>query len=242
MRLLYILLLLAFSSNSLAEEKSGKLKIKKLQQGIYLHTSYQKVEGWGLVGANGLVVLDKDQAYIIDTPWTDADSEKLVNWLQDQGYTIAGVIATHHHDDTAGGIDYFNSIGVNTYASSLTNKLLKDKGKSAAKLGFTEEVFTILADKIEAYYPGAGHAQDNIVIWLAESQTLFGGCFVKSLSSKSLGYLGNASVERWAQSIDKVLAKYPEIKVTVPGHGRHGTKELLAHTRHLVKQKIAKAE
>ena len=83
------------------------------------------------------------------------------------------------------------------------------------------------------FYPGAGHTQDNIVVWLPKQKILFGGCFVKSIHSKNLGNMEDASVKDWPKSIQKVINKYPNIKIVVPGHGKVGDVNLLKHTAQL---------
>ncbi len=73
--------LFLFSSITFAEDPLPELEIKKIEEGVYLYTAYEKIEGWGLVGSNGLVVLDNKDAYLIDTPISATDTEKLVNWI-----------------------------------------------------------------------------------------------------------------------------------------------------------------
>ena len=83
------------------------------------------------------------------------------------------------------------------------------------------------------FYPGAGHTLDNVVVWLPKANILFGGCFIRSLDSKSLGYTGEADIGQWPSSVDALLAKYPDAKLVVPGHGAIGDLALLRHTKAL---------
>lgn len=89
---------------------------------------------------------------------------------------------------------------------------------------------------IEVFYPGEGHSPDNIVVWLPEYKVLFGGCLVKELDSKGLGNTTDANLEQWPISINKVLEKYPDAEVVIPGHGNWGGIELIEHTLELLKQ------
>lgn len=91
----------------------------------------------------------------------------------------------------------------------------------------------MVKDTIEVFYPGSGHTEDNIVVWLPKSNILFGGCFVKSIHSKNLGNIEDASIKIWPASIQKVINKYPDIKVVVPGHGKVGDTSLLKNTAKL---------
>jgi glyoxylase-like metal-dependent hydrolase (beta-lactamase superfamily II) len=111
--------------------------------------------------------------------------------------------------------------------------VVKLNNREQASNELSTETVKLANGLIEVFYPGPGHTQDNIVIWLAKTQTLFGGCFVKSLGSKTLGNTDDASIEDWPQSIKKVQDKYPYIKTIVPGHGKVGGKRLLNHTEQL---------
>ena len=68
----------------------------------------------------------------------------------------------------------------------------------------------------EAFYPGPGHAADNIVLHFPA--LLYGGCLVKSLEAKDLGFTGDANPQAWPDAIRKVRDRYGELLV-VPGHG-----------------------
>lgn len=211
-----------------ADEPLPELAIKKIEDGVYLYTAYEKIKGWGLVGSNGLVVVDNKDAYLIDTPISATDTEKLVQWIDAQGFTAKASISTHFHSDSTGGIAFLNSKSIPTYASKLTNKLLKNKGEAQASYSFAKNPFWLLNKKIEVFYPGAGHTSDNVVVWLAEPKILFGGCFVKP---EGLGNLGDAVIADWPASAEKLIARYGTAKLVVPGHGKVGDASLLDKTK-----------
>jgi glyoxylase-like metal-dependent hydrolase (beta-lactamase superfamily II) len=227
-----------FSFSSFSQD----ITVKQLKPNLYQHVSYQEVEGYGNVPANGLVYIEGENAYIIDSPWSNEDSEKLVNWAEQKGKKVKAVIATHFHHDASGGLALFNDKNIPTYASQMTNNLLKEKGRVSAKHEIGENHFSFEHFQAEVFYPGKGHSPDNIVVWLPKVSTLFGGCFVKSTKSKSLGNLGDASVVHWPESIDSVLKKYPDIKHVIPGHGAIGTIEMLQHTKKLAVEKSTKVK
>lgn len=220
--------LFLLSSITFADDPLPELEIKKIEEGVYLYTAYEKVEGWGLVGSNGLVVLDNKDAYLIDTPISATDTEKLVKWIDAQGFTAKASISTHFHSDSSGGIAFLNSKSIPTYASTLTNKLLKNKGEAQAIHSFTKNPFWLVKNKIEVYYPGAGHTPDNLVVWMPEQKMLFGGCFVKP---EGLGNLSHAVIEEWPASTDKLIARYSSATLVVPGHGKIGDASLLTKTK-----------
>lgn len=84
--------------------------------------------------------------------------------------------------------------------------------------------------RIEVFYPGPGHTEDNIVVWIPSDHVLFGGCLVKALENVSLGNVADANTEKWASSIQNLQIRYPNANIVVPGHGRIGSTDLLLHT------------
>jgi glyoxylase-like metal-dependent hydrolase (beta-lactamase superfamily II) len=227
--------------------KKYQLTISQIANNVFQHVSYKNVKGYGMVPANGLIVTEGKNAYIIDTPWTETDTEALVIWIKKQGFVPKSSISTHFHEDRAGGIPYLNKLPIDTYASELTNQLLAARDKKAAKHDLLMDknfaVKQVLANgAIEVFYPGAGHSRDNIVVWLPEHELLFGGCFVKSLNSKTLGYTGDADIAQWPASMQKLIDQYPTVKQVVPGHGKTGDNKLLAHTQALALKVNAKTK
>tara|TARA_R110002073_G_scaffold108271_1_gene243173 strand:+ start:680 stop:1399 length:720 start_codon:yes stop_codon:yes gene_type:complete len=230
MRLIYFLFILLAGSSSFAESLSTSLEIKQIDEYLFVHTSYKEVEGYGVVNSNGLIVLDGIQAFLIDTPWSTSDTEKLLAWLDGQGYELLASISTHSHEDRTAGIDLLNARLIPTYTSKLTNELLLHDGRPTATNTFDQIDFSLGNGRIEVFYPGPGHTVDNLVVWLPEENILFGGCLVRSLEWSSLGYIGEASLNTWADSIRKIVNKYPDITSIVPGHGEIGNTQILDHT------------
>ena len=203
------------------------LKIEKLEEGVYVHTSFEEVEGWGVVSKHGLVVLAGTDAYLIDTPFTAADTEELVNWLVDRGYGIKGAVSSHFHSDSTGGIEWLNSRSIPTYASELTNALLQADGKAQATRTFGGTRYWLVKNEIEIFYPGPGHTQDNVVVWLPGSRILFGGCFVKP---HGLGNLSDANLGAWPKSAKTLMSEYGEARLVVSSHSETGNASLLRLT------------
>ena len=238
MKSLLTVLILFISCRLFAEEKIPELEITNIDQGVYLHKSYQHIESYGLVSSNGLIVIDDKKAFLLDTPWSEDDTKKLATWVKSKGYVLAGSISTHSHEDRTAGIKYLNSQSVPTYASKLTNELLKKGGKEQASNTLDGTQSLLFNRNVEAFYPGGGHTIDNIVIWLPKSKILYGGCLIRSLNSKGLGYIGEADIKSWPRSAGKVITKYPNAKIVVPGHGGIGDVRLLTHTKKLAEAAI----
>ena len=220
---------LVFANN----ESINKLKINKLSDNVYQHISSKWVEPWGLVEASGLVVINGTEAHMIDTPWTTQATKDLLEWIEAKGLTLKSAVVTHFHEDASGDLPLLNNLKIKTYATSLTNKLLKSKQKETSSDEIVSNTFELVEGVVSVFYPGAGHTEDNIVVWLPQEKILFGGCFVKSLHAKHLGNTEDAVISEWANSIQNVINQYPGIEVVVPGHGAVGDTSLLTHTQKL---------
>lgn len=214
-------------------QQTKNLKINQLSDNVYQHISYKEVKPWGLVAASGLVVVNGTNAHLIDTPWTSDATKELLAWIDAKELTVKSAIVTHFHDDASGDLPLLNELKIPTYATTRTNKLLRLDNKQASSDEITSNAFPLVNGVIEMFYPGAGHTKDNVVVWLPKEKMLFGGCFVKSLGSKHLGYTGDAVIADWPSSVDKVLKRYPVIERVVPGHGKVGDVSLLTHTKKL---------
>jgi len=223
---------------ALANKEDGKLDIAAFADNIWLYHSYMKTDNFGLVSSNGLVVVDQGDAYIIDTPWSAQDTLDLLAWIEAQGFTPKASITTHFHLDRSAGISVLNDRNIDTWASKQTNQLLALQGWAPASHEFEGDEFSLLDGVIEAYYPGPGHAMDNIVVWLPQAKILDGGCMIREMSTTSLGYTDDGSVPDWSNSVENVIQRYPQVKTVIPGHGQPGGAELLRHTRELTKQQV----
>ncbi len=236
--LLALLLMLPPLANADADD--GKLVIQQLATGVYLHTSYKDTQRWGRVSSNGLVVVKEGKAFIVDTPWPDQDTSELLQWIDASGFALAGALTTHAHDDRAAGIGALNEMGVPTHASSLTNELLLEQGRPRATSEHGSKTFSLANGAIEAWYPGPGHAADNLVVWLPDSEILYGGCLVRPKSSRNLGNTIDSHPELWPQSVQNVLDRYPHAQWVVPGHGAPAQgNQLLPHTKALADEFLA---
>jgi glyoxylase-like metal-dependent hydrolase (beta-lactamase superfamily II) len=228
------LLVILISTNSVvASDDLPELKIQQLNDSVYLHTSFQVIDGFGLVDSNGLVVLVGKDAYIVDTPWSAEDTEKLLDWIAARGFTAKGSVSTHFHADRTAGIEFLNLKSIPTYASALTNQILKASAKPQAANEFDSDDYWLVEDQIDIFFPGGGHSRDNVVVWLPHQQILFGGCLIRPQETESLGNTSDAVISEWSTSVANVQAKFGRAKIVVPGHGKIGDVSLLEHTRKL---------
>ena len=67
--------------------QSDQLIITRLAKHSYVHTSYLYTNSFGKVPCNGMIVLNKNEAVVFDTPANDTSTTELINWIEN-GKTI----------------------------------------------------------------------------------------------------------------------------------------------------------
>jgi len=242
---LCISLTLVFLLNStvISQTISKKISINKdleivsLTPNTYVHISYADFAGFGRVECNGMILRDGDEAFLFDTPPTELLTRTLVDWItQTLKLKIVGFIPNHWHSDCMGGLAYLQSICVKSYANQMTIEIARLKNLPVPTTGFKDSLSLKLGNTdISCYYFGPGHSMDNIVIWIPTEKILFAGCLVKEISSKGLGNTVDGDLKAYPETIDKVLHKFKDAKIVIPGHGAYGGIELIRHTKELLK-------
>ncbi len=195
--------------------------VARIAPQLWLHTTTATIEGGYVFPANGLIVERPRGSLLIDTGYAPDQSDLLLQWSNiNLASPISSAIATHFHRDRTGGIDSLRTHRIRTVAAPLTCALAQVHGLPAPDpiRKFGDAPYRLAAD-CELFFPGAGHTRDNIVAWLPKHQILFGGCFLKSVTSDSLGNMADADIPDWATSVHRAHAQYPLAKLTIPGHG-----------------------
>ena len=133
-----------------------------------------------------------------------------------------------------GGMAYLIDKGVQTYANLMTINIAREKVLPVPANGFkTRKVLKLNNTKIICYYPGAAHSMDNIVVWIPSEKILFAGCMAKAMDWSILGNTTDGIKEEYANTIRKVMRKFPKAEIVIPGHGDIGSFEVLEHTLQL---------
>lgn len=236
--LLKIFFLLIFLVSKLLHAQDVKIKISenlellKISENSYIHISYFDLENSPHFPANGFIYVNDGKAFVIDTPWTDELTKTLINWLKDSlEMTIEGVIVTHRHVDCMGGLNEVHDAGIKSYSQKLTREIAISKKLPVPKYEFQDSLILKLDDKkIICKYLGAGHTIDNIVVWIPAEKILFGGCMLKALGWKGLGFTGDADLNEWPKILKNLLKEFPESKFVIPGHGEYGDLSLIHQT------------
>src|SRR5262249_43799819 len=154
---------------------------------------------------------------------------------------VREAVVTHSHTDRAGGLAALVRHHVPVVALDLTADRLRQVGSADVPDRVFAAADAVRADPLgfEVFYPGAGHAPDNVVVWFPAARILFGGCVVKAEAAEDLGNVADADVLQWPNAVDAVRARYPEAETVVPGHGPVGTLDALVHTKDLLVARAA---
>jgi len=211
---------------------SDNVTVRRLADGVWLHTTCFDIADYKNVPANGLIIIDGKHAMMIDLPWTDEQAGVLFDWItREHNAVIQKVVPTHFHIDCIGGLAEAHRRGADSFALEKTVEILKRTNKPLPKNWFTERMSLGCGDtRVELAFLGGGHTLDNIVAWIPAKKILFAGCLVKSLNAKDIGNTEDADLINYPETLKRVKERYPDAKIVVPGHGEPGGLDLVDHT------------
>jgi metallo-beta-lactamase class B len=239
-KLASIVLFLVIFSNTFGQSKNSPLQISHLTGDFYVYKTFHDYKGT-LISANAMYLVTDKGVVLFDAPWDKTKFQPLLDSIKAKHHKeVVMLFGTHSHEDRAGGFDFYKKKGIKTYSIKLTDDILKKNNEGRAEFIIpNDKIFKVGQYTFEVYYPGKGHAPDNIVVWFAKEKVLYGGCFVKSTVATDLGYLGDADVKEWQKSIKKVQTKFKNPVYIIPGHDDWTNIESLNHTQKLVDEYLA---
>ncbi len=220
-----------FQGNVFAQTSDSSLRISNLTGDFYVFTTYNYYKG-NRIPANGMYLLTNKGVVLVDSPWDTTQFQPLLDSIRiKHNKKVVLCIATHFHEDRTGGLEYYRQQGIKTYTTRKTDELSRKRGmKRAEFLIDNDTVFTVGQYVFQTYFPGHGHAPDNIVIWFEKEKLLYGGCLVKSVDDSDLGNLGDASVTDYSTTIKNVRERCKNPKYIIPGHNDWTNTGSLEHT------------
>ncbi|MDQ3291243.1 MAG: subclass B1 metallo-beta-lactamase, partial [Bacteroidota bacterium] len=97
-----LVLVLIFGCHSTKTSQTNKtsntenLTLQQVNRNVYQHISYLQTESFGKVTCNGMIVFNKNEAIIFDTPPDNSTSLELINWVEKELHCkIKAIIPTH---------------------------------------------------------------------------------------------------------------------------------------------------
>ena len=214
--------------------------VDALTDDVWAFTTY-KVVGELPVSAHGLIIDTDEGVVMVDAGWVPEQTQEVLDWIEHNlEKKVKACIITHGHDDRLGGAALIKATGAKiistpevAFEAAKHELLVPDPVLSA------DEMLDIGGTKIRTYYPGPGHTLDNIVVWLPEQKILFAGCFVKSCAANTLGYVTDAKVDQWPNSLNKVRdVLAADADYIIPGHDGWNCENPIEHTQRLILQHV----
>ncbi|MGB7374860.1 subclass B1 metallo-beta-lactamase [Pontixanthobacter sp.] len=224
-------------------QQFGPVSFQELAPGIWQHTAYLDVPGFGAIPTNGLVVADGETSLLVDTAWTDQQTEAIIGWARAAlNKPIRAAVVTHAHKDKMGGMNALHDAGVATYALAMTNSLAAEKNLTPAQNDITlnarqwatGDAAQVLAP-LKIYYPGGGHTADNITVGIAGTRIAFGGCLIKGSGAKSLGNLADADTQNYAATLSNFAVAFPDATIIAMSHSEPEGREAIDRSLKLAK-------
>ena len=242
-----VVALLSACATQSSDDALPEPSLEKIADGVWIHKSYRAIEPWGPILSQGLVIQNEVAVYLIDTAWNDEDTNRLLDLVEaETGELPISAMVTHAHADKMGGVGALHKRGINTMAHAYANTDAPARNLIPTRVGMplepthkadildwsvsVEEGTWPIPPVLTAYYPGAGHTRDNIVVYYAPAKVLFGGCLIRPGDANSLGNTADGDVENWADAVRAVAEAFPQAEFVIPSHGPVGGRELLDHT------------
>jgi metallo-beta-lactamase class B len=213
------------------------LNITQVTGDFYVYKTYNIYNG-NKISANAMYLVTNDGVVMIDCPWDSTQFRPLLDSIRVRhNKKVMLYIATHFHEDRTGGLEFYRQQGIRTYTTRHTDELSEKRGMKRAEFLINRDtVFKVGQYSFQTYYPGPGHAPDNIVVWFPKAKLLYGGCLVKSTADKTLGNLSDANVSKYAGTVANVQRKFPVAKYIITGHNDWTDTGSLQHTLQMAKE------
>ena len=214
------------SKGDLAEKK---ISFTRLADCAYAYTA----EG----DPNSGVVIGDDSVLVIDTTATPVMAQDLIRRIREvTDKPIRHVVLSHYHAVRVLGASAYGAQQI--IASQGTLEMIRERGAQDMKseierfprlfqavesipgltwptLIFNHEL-TLMLGKLEVriLHLGRGHTKGDTVVWLPQQKILFSGDLVEYAATP---YCGDAHLNEWPATLDKLRALKPE--KLVPGRG-----------------------
>ncbi|RYG74692.1 MBL fold metallo-hydrolase [Lentibacillus lipolyticus] len=182
----------------------------------------------GPLGTNCYIVSNEKEALIIDP---GGDSEKLINFMADEGVEPQAILLTHAHFDHIGGVSHLRSYyGIDVYLHENEQSWLENPEWNGSSLFTGNEITTTKAEHL--LNPGSqqvgslafdvihtpGHSPGSVSFLFADEHFIISG---DVLFNKGIGRtdLPGGDIEQLEQSIRGSLYQLPDSYIVYPGHG-----------------------
>lgn len=220
------------------EEYTDIVELIKINDSVWVHTSYDEIHG-ALTSLNGLVVLTDDGLVLVNAPWTGKQVDSLVTLVREQfNCDFVEAIVTDADPGHAGGMCRLMEKGIGiTCLETVARKAQELSLFEPGTVLQGDEAFITCGDtEFEIFYPGKGYSESNTIVWIDKYNLLFAGNIVKEYGARSLGKPGDTGEKDWMDSLYNIMSRYDDIEIVIPGHGQWGDASLIEYTLGLFEQ------
>lgn len=217
----------AFASQADLADK--QITFTRLSDNAYAYTTEGDPNSGVVIGDDGVMVIDAQA-----TPAMAQDVIRHIRTVTDK--PIRYVVLSHYHAVRVLGASAYRADEI--IASQATREMIQERGKEdmASEIGRFPRLFrgaeaipgltwpTMTFDReltvwmgsleVRLIHVGAGHTRGDTIVWLPSQKVLFSGDLVEFNAGI---YTGDAHLQAWPASLDKLLALRPE--KLVPGRG-----------------------
>ncbi len=198
------------------------------------------VRRYQFLDQNIVVVLDGDEALVVDTRTTYRQAREIVDDLRSLGSPrVSVVVNTHGHYDHAFGNRVFRPVPIWGHERSVTMierfgdqqraSTAADVPELAAELAeveldppdrtFAERATVEIGSRaVELTYLGRGHTDNDIVIRVPDADVM---CAGDLLENGAPPYFGDSYPIDWPATAERLLELVGDRTVVVPGHGAY---------------------
>jgi len=214
---------------SQADLKAKKITFRKLSANCYAFTTEGDPNTGVIVGDDGVMVIDAQA-----TPVMAREVIRRIRRVTSK--PIKYVVLSHYHAVRVLGASAYRAREI--IASQATLGLIRERGKQdmASEIGRFPRLFrgkesipgltwptmtfrgemTVMLGRLEVkiLQPGPGHTGGDTIVWVPSQRVLFSGDLVEYEAGI---YTGDAHLEEWPNTLDKLRALKP--RALVPGRG-----------------------
>lgn len=223
-------------------QKDYPITLSKIADNVWVHTSNYALPGQSPIPVNGMVIVDGDDVILADAAWGELATVSLLEKVKSElGKPVTKLITTHHHADRTMGVDAAERAGVEVFTHPDTPGLAARNGwpvPNTSVKELKEPKSRIKVGSVEVAYPGQGHAQDNLIVYVPSANILYAGCAVRGAEATTLGNIVDADLKKWAESLAWTKATYPDAKTVVPGHGKGADLRLIDKTLQMIAAQV----
>ena len=222
------------------EVPPGQVRLRQIHPDVWVHVSTMRFNDGSVFPMNGMIVRDGGGLLLVDTAWGETATKALLDEIERNiGLPVKRAVVTHFHDDRLSGSRILEKRGVAVFCTELTKELAMAEGNatpSSILQRLAQPGSSVTIGPAEAFYPGPGHARDNIVIYVPGAKVLFGGCAVHEMARKGPGNIADADLDHWPKALRMIQAHYRDAITVIPGHGIPGGPELLSHSIEVIER------